>query len=239
MAQYSEALLRAIKAVKGKRAQIVVQHILEHGYITTEALESQYGYKHPPRAVRDVREQGIPIETFTFKDAEGRTIAAYRFGEFTAQSGKGGGRKGFSKQFKQALVDATGSQCAICLTPFESRYLQIDHRVPYEVAGETETRVIQEYMLLCGSCNRAKSWSCEHCDNWNTIKNPDLCRTCYWGNPENYEHIALQPLRRLDITWQADEVGNYMRLKEEAKAMKMSLADYVKRILKQQLDEGD
>jgi hypothetical protein len=56
----SRAFLTQLKAVTNKRARIVIDHILEHGFITTEELETQYGYKHPPRAARDVRGQGIP-----------------------------------------------------------------------------------------------------------------------------------------------------------------------------------
>jgi len=78
---YPKSFLNLLKNVKGKRSQIVVQHILEHGYITSEELQRQYGYEHPPRAVRDVREQGIPIETFRITTPEGKSIAAYRFGD--------------------------------------------------------------------------------------------------------------------------------------------------------------
>lgn len=53
-----------LEAVTAKRARIVIDHILEHGYITTEELKNKYGYNHPPRAARDVREEGIPLETF-------------------------------------------------------------------------------------------------------------------------------------------------------------------------------
>lgn len=45
----------------------------------------------------------------------------------------------------------------------DERDLQIDHRVPYEVAGESNELKTEDFMLLCGSANRAKSWSCEHC----------------------------------------------------------------------------
>lgn len=72
--------LARLGEIKGKRAKIVVNHILAHGFITTEELKDTYNYTHPPRAVRDVREQGIPIEQFQVKDASGRNIAAYRFG---------------------------------------------------------------------------------------------------------------------------------------------------------------
>lgn len=50
--------LDRIGRVTGKRSRVVVEHILEHGFITTDDLEQTYGYMHPPRAVRDVREQG-------------------------------------------------------------------------------------------------------------------------------------------------------------------------------------
>lgn len=45
--------------VTAKRPRTVIDHILKHGYVTTEELKEQYGYDHPPRAARDVREQGI------------------------------------------------------------------------------------------------------------------------------------------------------------------------------------
>lgn len=47
------------EAVTAKRPRTVIDHILTHGYVTTEELKEQYGYNHPPRAARDVREQGI------------------------------------------------------------------------------------------------------------------------------------------------------------------------------------
>ncbi len=67
---------RLLKQIANKRARIVIEHILSHGFITTEELEKTYGYNHPPRAARDVRESGIPLETFRVKDTDGRTIAA-------------------------------------------------------------------------------------------------------------------------------------------------------------------
>ncbi len=70
-----------IAAIRNKRPRIVAEHILAHGSVTTEELTDLYGYNHPPRAARDLRELGIPLETFKVKNKEGRTIAAYRFGD--------------------------------------------------------------------------------------------------------------------------------------------------------------
>ena len=73
-----------------------------------------------------------------------------------------------------------------------------------------------DYMLLCASCNRAKSWSCEHCVNWMEVKQTQVCHACYWANVENYIHIALRQVRRLAIVWEDDEVQTYEHLKEMA-----------------------
>ena len=228
-----------LESISNKRARIVIQHILEHGHITTEELEKTYGYSHPPRAARDVREAGIPLETYRVKSSDGRSIAAYRFGDLSKmRKGRLQGRKAFPKKLKTELYELSDGRCAICSGDFQSRYLQIDHCVPYEVTGDDSSEWnIADFMLLCGSCNRAKSWSCEHCENWQNEKPSSVCLTCYWANPENYAHIALREIRRIDVIWDEDEIQTYERLKKEAKTNKYPVPDYVKRILRKHLDE--
>ncbi len=227
---YPPEFLELLAAVTAKRPRIVIDHILKHGYVTTEELENLYGYKHAPRAARDVREQGIPLETFNVKNSDGRTIAAYRFGNISnITQSKLGGRKIFSKAFKTQLLEKQNHHCAICGTRYEERYLQIDHRVPYEVAGERE-RNIEEYMLVCGSCNRAKSWSCEHCQNWQTEKSSDICIACYWANPQTHQHIAMKPIRRIELIWTEAEVADFEKLAQQAG--NTNLAEYIKQALK-------
>lgn len=232
-----------LQAVVGKRARIVIDHILQHGFITTEELEKQYGYSHPPRAARDVREQGIPLETFKAKAVDGRIIAAYRFGQLPqTASVLSRGRRNFPKWFKQSLFAEQKGHCAICSGEFGSRYLQIDHCIPYAIGGDRDkfTLDIADFMLVCGSCNRAKSWSCEHCANW-MVKSATVCQTCYWANPKQYTHVALQEVRRLDLIWQSHEIELYERLKEMAHQIDSPLPEYVKAILRQVLnvDESD
>lgn len=237
--RYPKPFLDRLRAVTSKRPRTVIEHILEHGFITTEELATKYGYKHPPRAARDVREQGIPLETFRVKNSEGRTIAAYRFGNPTeARSDRAGGRRVFSKVFKDRLVHQTGSRCSICLERYEDRYLQVDHRVPYEVTGDAGgEKSLQEYMLVCGSCNRAKSWSCEHCINWLEGKVPIICHACYWAHPESYIHIALRAVRRLDVVWTEQEVDEYERLKRRAEVTGQEMPVYVKAVIRDHLEE--
>src|SRR5205085_7695874 len=107
-----------------------------------------------------------------------------------------------------------------------------DHRVPYQISGDLEPIPhLKDYMLLCGSCNRAKSWSCEHCENWLQIRKPELCVQCYWGSPENYLHIALQQMRRIDLTWSGKEVKSYDAIKKMAKKKNIELPELLKEII--------
>jgi len=235
---YPREFLALLKSVKNKRAKIVIEHILKHGHITTEEIE-KYGYKHPPRAVRDVKEHGIPIEMYRVQSTDGRSIAAYRFGDPSqVRGGKLAGRKVFPKKMKKDLIADLGCRCTICLENYADRYLQIDHRVPYEVAGETEGSAhnTRNFMLLCGSCNRAKSWSCEHCLNWRQHRAPRVCQDCYWASPESYKHIALRRIRRLDLVWTEEEVKFYEALEKKALSAKAAVPKYVKEIIARHVD---
>lgn len=230
-----EEMVRLIKEAKlSKRARVVIKHILEHGSITTEILEIDYGYKHPPRAIRDVREAGIPLGTARVESSDKRKIAEYRLGDLTQiQADKLDGRKVFSKKFRDELFEASDGKCAICSARFESRYLQIDHRIPYEISGEKKDieRDLEDHMLVCGSCNRAKSWSCEHCPNWSGEKSSEICIKCYWARPEDYTHIALREIRRVDVLWDKNEIETYERLKAKAQKSELTIPEYVKKII--------
>ncbi len=226
------------KKVTAKRPRTVIDHILKHGFITTQELKDKYGYNHPPRAVRDVKENGIPIEMFRVTGSDGRKIAAYRFGDpAKARFGKIVGRTAFTKELKQALIEKHGLRCDIYLEPFSERELQIDHRIPFEVAGDVGKgkQNPEDYMLLCGSANRAKSWSCEHCVNWLEQKDTNVCRSCYWAYPENYTHIAMRQIRRLDIIWTDSEVAAYDQLKKKTEELQQEMPAYVKKIIERNL----
>jgi hypothetical protein len=242
MLDISEELLQLCKSVTAKRPKTVIDHILEYGFITTEDLKEKYGYNHPPRAVRDVREHGIPVETFRVAGTDGRKIAAYRFGEMGVQQfRKSSGRTGLSKKIKDALVNKYGCKCFIYLEEIDENELQIDHRVPYEVGGDGDGVELnpEDFMLLSSSANRAKSWSCENCQNWTNQKDREVCVSCYWAYPENYSHIAMRQIRRIDLIWQGDEVEVYDKLKSQANSMDKEVSLLVKEILQREVLRKD
>ncbi len=216
MNNYPEEFLSLLESVTAKRPRTVIQHILEHGFITSEELKDTYGYNHPPRAIRDVREYGIPLVTYRVKGTDGRRIAAYKFGDPTDGKNslsKSAGRTVLSKALKQALIEKYGSKCFVYLETMDESVLQVDHRIPYEIGGEHDETDIDYYMLLSPSANRAKSWTCEHCENWDR-KDSSFCLHCFWAHPENYDHVAGKYERILSLVFTGDEIEDYYKLIE-------------------------
>ena len=236
MSDYPRDFLDLLESVTAKRPRTVIQHILKHGFITSEELKDKYGYNHPPRAVRDVREHGIPLVTYRVKGSDGKTIAAYRFGnpsDAKNNLSKAAGRTALSKALKQSLIEKYGSKCFACLETMDESVLQVDHRIPYEIGGEHDENDIDYYMLLSPSANRAKSWTCEHCKNWE-IKDSSFCLRCFWAHPENYDHVAGKYERIISLVFTGDEIEDYNKLinlsgEEKAQeAIKQILHEYLK-----------
>jgi len=92
-----------------------------------------------------------------------------------------------------------------------------------------------DYMLLCGSANRAKSWSCEHCVNWLELRKAEICRKCYWAYPDDYSHVAMREARRADILWTGAEVESYDKLKRRTLELQKNIPGYVKEIIEMHL----
>lgn len=181
-----------------------------------------FGYKHSPRAVGDLRDSGVNVvkvmERYTDPDTgTDKRRARYSIAGVTA--GKVS-RHPFSKKTTDA-VKASG-HCEVCgaLPP-----LQVDHRVPFEIAGETYPHVVAELMPLCPSCNRTKSWECEHCPN-RSVKNTSVCKSCMWASPERYQHVATRQVREIRATLNnADDIRRFDELRPDVQTV---LSAYMK-----------
>ena len=231
-------ILEIAERVSANRPKTVIDHLINHGSITTEELHDLYGYDHPPRAIRDVREAGIPIETFRIISSRtGRRIAAYRFGNpEDIRQGRHLGRRAFPADFKGQLIEEYGQRDHITGQTVPARQLQIDHRVPYEVAGEAATELeVSDFMLLDASMQRAKAFTCSECPNLLNTKDPEVCESCYWAYPENYIHVATMPIRRADITWQGAEIDDHDEIVARSLESGVSVSAFIKSAIRRLL----
>lgn len=222
-------ILTAIETVKNKRARFVLDRIVTQGYVTTEEIRAA-GYTHEPRAARDVRELGFPLQTAKTLHSNGRTIASYSIPSDGKMNLRKRGRQLLGKKQWAELLLESRSECAICRGTTD---LQADHRVPYEVGGEPADDDLSHFQVLCGSCNRKKSWSCESCANWRVEKDSAVCKRCYWGSPDLYVHIATKPVRRVDLEWVGDETKIHDQIVRNAEREGLSVASFIKKKMKQ------
>lgn len=227
-----EVVQRHLASEPNSRSSKAVRAMLEKGFVTTADMNA-LGYDHPPRAIGDVRDAGIPVVTEKVRTANGKQMARYRLGSAEdIREGRHGGRSVLPKAFKAELVARYGSIDCFTGARLDPRVLQIDHRVPYRVGGDTglADRDASAYMLLDASSQRSKSWSCEQCDNFRRLRDPAICRTCFWAYPEDYQHVAMQQIRRTDVMWQGDDVSVHDRLKAEADRAKVSMSELLLRL---------
>ncbi|MCL2848769.1 MAG: HNH endonuclease [Micrococcales bacterium] len=216
------------------RAKKAVEFMLAHGSVTTADIEAM-GYDHPPRAIGDVKDAGIRLAKSMI------TVGGHRMARYTliVDSTLGHpGRTKIPKKFRDTLFAAHDHRCAMCGASFTTRELQADHRVPFRVAGDGDQCHLDDFMPLCASDNRAKSFTCESCPNW-TRQDPAECRTCVWGSPADFCHIATRPHRQITITWtDAAEVEHFDRLAAVARALGLSPSAYAKAVLDREAERA-
>lgn len=232
---------KVINGAGSKRAADCLRVMLDKGSISTDDI-NDLGYNHPPRAIGDIRDTGIPVITGKGTSRTGNRMAVYSFGSTAdIQDGRVGGRSALPKKFKVALIARYGSQDCITGAILDERVLQIDHRIPYRIAGDAglSDHDVEAYMLLDASSQRAKSWSCEQCPNMApTNRDPAVCRTCFWAFPDNYQHIATQKFRRTDVTWQGAYVEVHDNLKALASDKGMPLPEYLRQLAAAKLNDS-
>lgn len=231
MSEYSTEYIEWARSRKmSKRAREALEVMIGHGAVSTVELQTIYHLNHPPRALGDLKDAGISFEKKLVPDGNGKRMAQYHLtGTINTDADSEAPRKPIPKKVKEQLLKEDGPRCKACNGEFKPTVLQVDHRIPFRIGGDPDQWSESTVMLLCPSDNRAKSWTCEHCFNWEK-RDPSICKTCYWSHPDgDYEHIAGEQQRRVAVIWQGPEVAVYDRFK----AMMDGRNSTVEQIIKQ------
>lgn len=81
------------------------------------------------------------------------------------------------------------------------------YEISHLLKGKAKFKALDyHFMLLSPSANRAKSWTCEHCKNWDT-KDVNFCMRCFWAYPEDYDHVAGKPEKMISIIFSGNEIA--------------------------------
>lgn len=108
--------------------------------------------------------------------------------------------------------------------------------MPYQVAGESLKGTSDPYMVLDGTCNRRKSWICEHCPNLLKHKKVVTCESCYWAYPEEHTHVAMEELRRVDVVFSGEETKAFDKFRRAARKQSESVRDRLKELVRESVE---
>jgi len=232
---------KVIAGGKNRRAIAALKMMLNKGSVSTDELQA-LGYNHPPRAIGDVRDAGIPVITSAAVSGKtGRRMAIYSFGDPNdIRHGRVGGRSALPKSFKAKLLSRYGAIDCITGANLDERVLTIDHRIPYRISADAglSDHDVESYMLLDASSQRSKSWSCERCPNMLGQRLESVCKKCFWAFPEQYEHIATEQIRRTDVVWQKKDVRVHDRLKALAEEDGTTISELLRRLARQRISNS-
>lgn len=224
----SEDIMNYVGKVTKKRAKLVLETILARGFITTEQIREEIKQKHPPRAAQDVKDLGIPLRNYEFSMPDGTRNSYYTFDlDLPLDERRIGGRSALTKKLRAEMLAHYGRIHAFTGEPLPDSLLQVDHRVPFAVAGEVDALRVADFMFLDPTYQRRKSTACEGCSNFKK-KELTVCQSCFWAYPNKYTHVAGDDLRRIDVTWQGHEVQIYNALVKAAAEKEQSPQSYLK-----------
>jgi hypothetical protein len=181
----------------------------------------------------DCVDNGFPIKTTMVKGSDGSRMASYSLLSEAELRETQNGRSIIPKAFKAKLIAHYGEYDRITGWQVTARALQVDHRIPYQVGGDVglESEDVNAFMLLTGSSQRAKSFSCEQCPNFLELKDPKVCGTCYWAFPEQYQHIGMRQVRQVELVWQDEEAEAFDRIQAKLAAEGRTVEEAAKALL--------
>jgi len=222
---------RKITPELGQRAKIVLNQILDHGDCSTEWLQEQ-GYDHAPRAAQDLKDAGVPLKSHK-KDMNSKTgnrMSSYYLLDRNPSEVKAG-RKQPPKKFKKDLIKKYDQRDHFTGQETAGHELTMDHRTPYDVGGDPDNFDVKDWMLLGASSQQRKKHACSNCENQKNIREPATCRRCYWAYPEDYDHVAMENLRRVDVEFRGKDVDKFDQLEKYAKRMGLSIEDAMRSLI--------
>ena len=227
------AMVERFMATGSKRGRRLLEFIMRDGGVTTEQLEA-VGYRDAASAARDVRDAGIPLVTGEARSANGGRTGRYTLGRAEdIVDGRFHGRTAIPKKVKDGVLAHYGCVDWITGAAVPRTALTVDHRIPFRVLGDPKAPDwrVENLMPLDRSSQRSKSWACEACENYK-LRDPNICRKCFWAYPENYEHVAMEPIRRTDIIWRGADVGLHDLLRRRAEQEGITMAEALLRLVR-------
>jgi len=175
-----------------KRARLVGLHILEKGYATASAIRRSLTRAEHVWQAKSELNVLIPVSS---EEREPDTHEVmYKFDLDKIRSSgivlqQADQARTLTAKQRREIEAKYNNQCVFCHT--QGAKLQVEHLIPFGISGNENG--MDWLALACPSCNRRKGYACKHqCPNWSK-SDAEVCKRCFWGSPDDYDHVATKP----------------------------------------------
>jgi len=211
-------MTQSVRRMETKRTRVCVKLMSDGRWYSAQRITELTGYRHPNRAITDVRQHGYEVESRIVRTADGKNIVEWRLVSKTP-IGQLKRRASLSKSETDAIFRRDNYTCALCRTKYDADFLRVDHREPVSRSlrgnafSKDEPNWMRRFQTLCQICNYEKREICKKCTR-------DACLGCELYEPEKYGGLML----RLE----SEALGRFAKKAQESS---VSLQELMRRIL--------
>lgn len=202
VARSTAEFLQILVSIRG-RGLFARDTMLQYGYIDSDMLRDSR-YNCHTKEISDLEATGITLERVPQKGGRKKYYLAPEKFKKKRES-----RNNLLPEERKRLWEIHNHCCVFCppdlVTPKFLR--QDDHKVPYHMVGNDHFKLygLDAMQPVCSSHNTQKNEHCRKCPNHHQNGDPNVCLRCYWGNPNDYDHIEMKPRRMLTVLATTEE----------------------------------
>lgn len=221
------------------RAKAAADLLMEKGVITKYDFEETHvPVSQAPRAIRDLKDHGIPIETLRkISVPQAKTkVNRYTLGSIdNINTSMRYGRMYDPTGMKEKLAKLHGDVCVFCGKKLTAKDRELDHKLPVNIFGDlspVERLNPDNYQLVCRGCNRLKREATSHGAFDDQREGMDIVKQNYWYDPVQYRKNRDDRLYAHNvIVWNTSkDIQAYKQISQYAKDSSKSFQEALKDI---------
>lgn len=211
-------IMKSKRRKPSKRAQVCVKLMSNGKWYSAERIRTETGYRHPNRAMTDVRQAGYEVQSRFVKTKNGKRVVEWRLGS-TMPTKPLKKRISLTKSEMETIFKRDDFTCALCKNKYDSDFLRVDHKEPISRTprgnefSKDDPNWTNHFQTLCLICNYEKREICKKCER-------DSCGDCELYDPIENVGILIKLNKKM-----------LSRLTKRAKDASLSVQELIKQIL--------
>ena len=145
-----------IMVKESKRAKVLKELMKDGKWYSADDIREITGYKHPNRAITDLRQFGYIVEQrYVIRD--GKRVAEWKLLSVTPVK-EAKHRFTLSKSDARKIFQRDNYTCVLCKEKYDEKFLRVDHKIPISRVGnhldiKKDKNWMDKFQTMCIVCN--------------------------------------------------------------------------------------